>query len=153
MDARPVFIYDGDCGFCRRWIERWRGATGDAVEYATSEAAAPRFPDIPRARFAEAVAFVEPGGRVTFGAEAVFGALATSPGGAWPLWAYEHVPGVAPVSHFVYRQVAGHRPFLSRVSGWLWGPSLVPAGERFTSWLFLRLLAVIYAIAFASLAV
>ena len=41
MDARPVLIYDGDCGFCRRWVERWRGVTGDAVEYATSEDAAP----------------------------------------------------------------------------------------------------------------
>ena len=153
MSPRPVLIYDGDCGFCRRWVERWRATTGDAIEYATSEAAAPRFPEIPRERLAEAVAFAEPDGRVTFGAEAVFRALAHEPGRAWPLWLYEHVPGVAPVSNFVYRQVASHRPFLSRVSGWLWGPSLVPPGSRFTTWLFLRLLAIIYGIAFASLAV
>ena len=153
MDARPVLIYDGDCGFCRRWVERWRGVTGDAVEYATSEDAAPRFPGIPRARLAEAVALAEPDGRVTFGAEAVFRALATSRARAWPLWLYERAPGVAPASRFVYAQVASHRPFLSRISGWLWGPSLVPPGDRFTTWLFVRLLAVVYAIAFASLAV
>jgi predicted DCC family thiol-disulfide oxidoreductase YuxK len=153
MSTRPVLIYDGDCGFCRRWVERWRGATGDAVEYATSEAAAAHFPEIPREHLAQAVAFAEPDGRVTFGAEAVFRALATAPGRGWPLWLYEHVPGVAPASRFAYRQVASHRPLLSRVSGWLWGPALVPPGERFTTWLFLRLLAVIYAIAFASLAV
>jgi hypothetical protein len=40
--------------------------------------------------------------------------------------------------------------FLSRVAGWLRGPSS-PPGARFTTWLFLRMLAVIYAIAFASL--
>ena len=153
MAARPVLIYDGDCGFCRRWVERWRGATGEAIEYATSAEAAPRFQAIPRERFAEAVVLVEPDGRVTFGAEAVFRALATAPGRAWPLWTYEHVPGVAAASSFVYAQVASHRPALSRVSGWLWGPSPLPPGDRFTTWVFLRLLAVIYAIAFASLGV
>ena len=151
--TRPVLIYDGDCGFCRRWVERWRATTGDAVEYATSEAAASLFPEIPLERLAQAVAFAEPDGRVTFGAEAVFRALANAPGRAWPLWLYEHVPGVAPVSNVAYKVVASHRPLLSRVSGWLWGPSLVPPGNRFTTWLFIRLLAVIYVIAFASLAV
>src|SRR5215831_14727862 len=134
MVSRPVLIYDGSCGFCRRWVERWRGATGDAVEYATSQDAASRFLQVPRERLADAVAFAEPDGRVTFGAEAVFRALATAPGRAWPLWLYEHAPGVAPFSSLVYRWVARHRPFLSRVSGWLWGPSLLPPGNRFTTW-------------------
>jgi len=30
---RPVLVFDGDCGFCRFWIERWRGATGGKVDY------------------------------------------------------------------------------------------------------------------------
>ena len=150
---RPVLVWDGTCGFCRRWVERWRGVTGDAVEYATSDEAAPRFPDIPRERFKEAVAYVEPGGGVSFGAEAVFRALATAPGRAWPLWLYEHGPGVAPLSRTLYALVARNRPLLSRVSGWLWGPSLLPPGSRFTMWLFIRLLAVVYAIAFASIGV
>ena len=153
MATRPVLIYDGECGFCRRWVERWRAATGDAIEYATSAVAARRFPDIPRERFAEAVALAEPDGRVTFGAEAVFRALALAPGRAWPLWLYEHVPGVAALSNIAYKQIANHRPVLSRVSGWLWGPSLVPPGNRFTTWVFIRLLALIYAIAFTSLAI
>ncbi|HXS83566.1 MAG TPA: thiol-disulfide oxidoreductase, partial [Methylomirabilota bacterium] len=70
MATRPVLIYDGDCGFCRRWVERWRGATGDAVDYETSAEAAPRFPEIPRERFAEAVVFVDGEAQATFGAEA-----------------------------------------------------------------------------------
>ena len=45
------------------------------------------------------------------------------------------------------------RPLLSRVSGWLRGPSPEPPGDRFTTWLFIRLLAAIYAIAFASIGV
>ena len=26
-------IFDGNCRFCRVWIERWRAVTGDKVEY------------------------------------------------------------------------------------------------------------------------
>jgi predicted DCC family thiol-disulfide oxidoreductase YuxK len=24
---KPLLVFDGDCGFCRLWIERWRAAT------------------------------------------------------------------------------------------------------------------------------
>ena len=44
-------------------------------------------------------------------------------------------------------------PFLARAREWLAGPSPLPQSDRFTTWLFLRLLAGIYAIAFASLGV
>ena len=30
-------IFDGDCRFCRAWIERWRQATGQAGEYMPME--------------------------------------------------------------------------------------------------------------------
>ena len=30
---RPVLVFDGDCGFCRIWIGRWRHHTGETVEY------------------------------------------------------------------------------------------------------------------------
>ena len=31
--SKPILVYDGECGFCRRWIERWRVVTGDRVVY------------------------------------------------------------------------------------------------------------------------
>ncbi|WP_394826955.1 lipase maturation factor family protein [Pendulispora albinea] len=31
--ARPLVVYDGDCGFCKRWIARFRLRTGTAVDY------------------------------------------------------------------------------------------------------------------------
>jgi predicted DCC family thiol-disulfide oxidoreductase YuxK len=148
---RPLVLFDGDCGFCRQWIERWRRVTGDAVDYAPYQAEADRFPQIPRDRLAEAVHLIEPDGRVTSGAEAVFRALATAHGRSWLLSVYEDVPGVAPVSEACYRLVARHRPFFTRVTGWIWGRHVVPPGETATAWLFLRALGVIYGIAFASL--
>src|ERR1043166_8371655 len=151
--VKPLLVFDGNCAFCRRWVARWQRATRELVDYAPSAEAAPRLPDIPPERFREAVVFVDAGGGVSQGAEAVFRALAVVPGRAWPLGLYRRVPGVAPVAEWLYRWVARHRTPLSWWSERVWGPHLVPPGEPFPRWLYLRLLAVIYAIAFASLGV
>ena len=148
---KPLLVYDGNCGFCRAWVARWRHVTRDRVEYAPFQEVASRFPDVPLARFAEAVQLLEPDGRWTRGAEAVFRALAHCPGRGWPLWLYRNVPGFAGASEAVYRFVAGHRPALSRVTAWLWGPEAEPAGETRVCWIYLRLLAVTYGVAFVSL--
>ncbi len=149
--ARPVMVFDGDCGFCRRWIARWQRATGDRVEYVAYQEAAPRFPGIPRDRFAQAVHLVEADGRVTSGAEAVARTLALGAGRRWPEWCYRHVPLVAPISEACYRAVARHRPLAGRVTAWLWGAHVVPPGETQTVAWFLRLVGVTYLIAFLSL--
>jgi len=147
----PLLVYDGTCGFCKRWIARWRRVTGDRVRYAPSQEVASGVPEIPSAAFDEAVQFLEPDGRRSRGAEAVFRALACAPKrGAW-LWAYEHVPGFKPVSEGLYRLVAGHRSFFSRVTDALWGAHVVPPGQEITCWVYVRLIAVVYAIAFVSL--
>jgi predicted DCC family thiol-disulfide oxidoreductase YuxK len=148
---RPLILFDGDCGFCRQWVARWRHLTGDAVDYAPYQAQADRFPDLSRERLAEAVHFLEPDGRVSRGAEAVFRALATAPGRSYLLALYEDVPGFAPVSEACYRIVARHRSLFTRLTRWVWGPHVTPPGESATAWLFLRLLGVIYGVAFVSL--
>ncbi|PYK29997.1 MAG: hypothetical protein DME57_08395, partial [Verrucomicrobia bacterium] len=48
---KPLLIWDGECHFCRRWIERWREITGDQVDYETSQQVGDRFPEISRAQF------------------------------------------------------------------------------------------------------
>lgn len=149
--ARPLLLFDGDCGFCRQWIERWRRSTGDAVDYAPYQSEAARFPEIPRERLAEAVHLIEPGGRVTRGAEAVFRALAAGPRWSWLRTVYEEAPGFASASEACYRFVARHRPLLTRVTRWVWGPHVTPPGEAVTAWLFLRGLGIVYGIAFVSL--
>jgi predicted DCC family thiol-disulfide oxidoreductase YuxK len=144
-------IFDGDCGFCRRWIERWRHTTGDRVEYVAFQDAGARFADIPRAQFAQAVHVIEPDGRVTRGAEAVFRTLSVGAGRRWPEWLYRYVPLVAPVSEACYRAVASHRNIADRLTTLLWGRHVVPPGETRTAALFLRFMGITYAIAFVSL--
>jgi hypothetical protein len=60
-------IWDGECHFCKRWIERWREITAGKVDYATYQEAAARFPEIPVEQFKRAVAFIEPDGEAFFG--------------------------------------------------------------------------------------
>jgi predicted DCC family thiol-disulfide oxidoreductase YuxK len=72
---RPLIIYDGKCSFCRRSVERAKSITGQRVEYEPYQQAGERFPQVEFAAFGRAVHLIEPGGRVSRGAEAVFRAL------------------------------------------------------------------------------
>ena len=115
-DRRPILIYDGDCGFCRAWIERWRVLTGEWVEYAAAQEVAGRYPQIPPEGFRRAVQLVMPGGEVYEGAEAILRALASAPGNGWGLAVYQGVPGARTLCEFAYRQVARRRGLVSRLT-------------------------------------
>jgi predicted DCC family thiol-disulfide oxidoreductase YuxK len=149
---RPVVVFDGGCGFCRFWITRWQRRTGDTVEYVASDdpSVERRFPEIPRERYAQAVQLIEPDGRVTEAAEAVFRLLAVS-GPEWPRWIYEHVPGTTAASEVAYRLVADHRPFWAALTTLLWGLQAAPPTYAVARWLFLRILGLAYFSAFWSL--
>jgi len=148
---RPLLIFDADCGFCRRWIRRWHFLTGRLVDYAPSQEVGARFPEIPPDDFTNAVQLVEPDGRWTQGAEAVFRTLAVRPSLRWIRWAYEHVPAVAFVTETAYHWVARHRMTASKFTHVMWGQDLSPSSYVLTRDLFLRALALVYLIAFASL--
>jgi predicted DCC family thiol-disulfide oxidoreductase YuxK len=100
----PVLVFDGECGFCRYWIARWRARTGPAVTYLPFQdpSVAAALPDIPRDEFARSVQFVDEHGAVSAGARAVF-LLTERAGAGWPLWSYEHVPGVSALTEWAYR--------------------------------------------------
>jgi predicted DCC family thiol-disulfide oxidoreductase YuxK len=123
---RPVLVFDGECGFCRHWIARWRRLTGTRIEYAAYQQAAGRYPHIPLERFEKAVQLIEPDGSVSAGAEAIVRTVREVRGLGWLLGAYRHVPGVAWASERAYRFVADHRPMFSRLTRWLFGTAPEP---------------------------
>lgn len=106
---RPILIYDGDCKFCRRSVARLLHVTGDRVDTRPFQEVAEQFPVISLERFQASVQLVQPDGSVHAGAEAVFRTLAYNPCLGLPLWMYLKVPGVAPVTEFLYRLVARNR--------------------------------------------
>ena len=151
--SKPVLVFDGDCNFCRRWISRWREATGERIEYVPFQhpSVAERFPELPREQCEQAVQLIDADGAVHSSAEAVFRALAFAPQFRWPLWLYQHVPGVAPGAEFLYRFVAKHRTGFSLLTRFLWGQHVEEPTYLFNRWLFLRFLGLIYLVAFISL--
>ena len=149
--TKPLIIWDGECHFCRRWIERWREITRDAVDYATSQESAERFPEIPREQFERSLIYIETDGSVFLGAEAVFRSLRCRSSRKWLAWSYDHVPGFAAVSESLYRIIAFNRRFASAITRLLWGDDVRPPAYFVARRWFLRALGLIFLIAFVSL--
>ena len=152
-DHRLLLIFDGDCSFCRAWVEYWKSLTSEPIRYAPFQEVAEQFPQVSREEFASAVKLLLPDGEVRSGAHAVFTALASVPGKRLPLWLYERIPGAGTVSEAMYGVIARHRSFAFQVTRVLWGIPVRPETYNVTSWLFLRLLGAIYLVAFASFGV
>lgn len=113
---KPLLVYDGECDFCRYCIARWRHVTEKRIRYAPYQEVAAQFPQIPLSAFQNAVQLILPDGTVLSGAAAVFHAF----GNRRILWCYENVPGFAPMTEGVYRFVARHRAFFSKVTRKFW---------------------------------
>ncbi len=138
--SKPLLIYDGRCGFCKIWIDYWRTLTRDRVDYATSQDVGAQYPQIPKQEFSKAVQLVRPDGSVAGGARAVFETLG-----------YEKL--YSPFMERPYDIIASHRDFFYFLTKWTFGTDIQPPRFALTQWVFVRLLAVIYAIAFGSLSV
>lgn len=159
--ARPLLVYDGDCGFCLRWIERWRRHTGERVDYAPYQQVGARFPQVSTEQFQRSVWLFEPDGRTTRAAEAVLrtralgagvgAGLASAAGARLALWSYRRVPGVRPAMEAAYAFVAAHRAGALRVEQWLVGRDVVCSRWSVSRSLFRVGLALVCLIAFLSL--
>ncbi len=144
-------IWDGECHFCRRWIERWREITAGEVEYAPFQEVAERFPEIPREQFQHSVVYIDQTGQVFVAAEAVYQSLRCRRSQKWLWWSYRHIPGFAAISEFGYGLIARHRGFASAITRLLWGENVRPPTYFWAHRWFLRALGLVYLIAFVSL--
>jgi lipase maturation factor 1 len=148
---KPLMIWDGECHFCRRWIERWREITRGEVDYATYQEIGHQFPEIPREQFERAVTYIDKDGEVFFAAEAVYRSLPRRSSRKWLAWSYDHVPGFAAISELGYKIIARHRRFGSAVTRLLWGSDVRPPTYFAARRWFLRVLGAVYLVAFVSL--
>src|SRR5437867_4344434 len=149
--TKPLLIWDGECHFCKLWIERWREITAGKVDYATYQEVADRFPEIPRDEFRRAMAFIEPDGEAFLAAEAVYRSLGYRSSRKWLAWSYDHVPGFAAISETAYKFVARHRGLGSTFTRLLWGRDTRPPTYIWARRWFLRTLGLTYLVAFVSL--
>ena len=148
---KALLIWDGECLFCRRWIERWQEITGDEVDYVASQNAGHGFPEITPDQFERSLIFVESDGTVFCGAEAVFRSLRYRVSRKCLSWSYENVPGFAAVSESFYNIIASNRRVASAVTRLLWGDDVRPPTYFAARRWFLSALGLIFLIAFVSL--
>jgi predicted DCC family thiol-disulfide oxidoreductase YuxK len=149
---KPLMVFDGDCNFCTLWIRRWQQMTGDIVDYIPSQdpKVTEQFREISREQFDASVQFIQRDGMVFTGAEAVFRALACNPHRQWPLHIFERSKAFASFAGRVYRFVAEHRQVFSVLTRLLWGKHVEKPAHFLTRSIFLRVLGVIYLVAFIS---
>ncbi len=111
MLTQPVLLYDGDCGFCRRWIarlERWDVRSRIRCVPAAERSGVAGLPPISETALQQAMHLVTPDGRVHAGGLAMTAMLPYLPGGS-VLRLLFRVPGVQAITNRVYRWVAEHR--------------------------------------------
>ena len=138
MPERPLVLFDGNCGFCRIWIDYFQALTGERVDYAPTDEPSPK-----------SVVIELPDGERYVGAHAVAELLRYAPGFGWLAWLYR-LPLFATLSEWAYRIVAEHRPFFDRVTRIFFGRPVLPSSYVFVEWLFVRALAAVYLVAFVS---
>lgn len=119
---KPVMIFDGHCGFCRFWIERWRRQSGDRIEYIASQEpeVRRRFPEIPQEAYDTSVQYVETNGTVYHGAAGVLRSR-TVFGRTWLFWIYKHIPGARFIFECGYSFIASHRTAFSKLNKLVFG--------------------------------
>src|SRR5437667_5347235 len=149
--AKALLIWDGECHFCRRWIERWRVITGAEVDYAPYQEIEERFSEIPREQFQRSVVYIDRKGQVFVAAAAVYRSLGCCRSKKWLWWSYQNVPGFAAVSELAYRVIAANRPVASAMTRLLWGKDVRPPTYFWGRRWFLSALGLVYLIAFVSL--
>jgi predicted DCC family thiol-disulfide oxidoreductase YuxK len=109
--TRPVVLFDGDCGFCRRMVSLLarcdRGGTFATVPASRRHEVA-GLPALTDASLTGAMHLVLPDGHVFAGGDAVREILRRLPGGA-PVAAILGLPPVRPIVDRGYRLVAANR--------------------------------------------
>ncbi len=151
--SKPLLVYDGECGFCIYSVRYWEKLTGDRVTYHPYQQVMHDYPEISVTEFKRAVQYISPEGQVASGAKASFLTLNQAEGGSWWLTFYNRLPGFSFLAEKAYSLVSTHRNFAYRVSKVLWGKDPEPPTCDGVTWLFLRLLGLLFLSAFYSFAI
>jgi lipase maturation factor 1 len=111
-----TFVYDGECGFCLRWVDRFRAITGKDIEYIPSEKAIPLFPHIDPSNYDKHVVLVRPSGDYLVAAQAIIQMLSYYRVSFKSInYLYNRFFIVRSALELSYRIVAGHRRFFSKL--------------------------------------
>jgi len=149
---KPVLYWDRDCDFCRRWVERWRQATGESTEYKVIQDASPEIVEAAGGMPPQRIVLAQDDGSLATGAQAALAALAPHSGRArMLLGVYKVFPPFRAISEGAYRFVAAHRSSLAWLTQLFWGNDTLAPTYSASGWIFPRAIGLIFLSAFVSL--
>ncbi len=106
----PLFLYDGECGFCQRWVDWLDGKTRDRIEFVPSQSI------VDLARFGltdedvrTASYWIDPDGRPHGGNHSIAHALQQGDGIWRAIGVVLELPGVRALAAAAYRAIARNR--------------------------------------------
>lgn len=112
---KPLCIWDGECGFCKIWIDKWKKQTTPRVKFMPYQEAIKFIQEIPENEFRKEMKLITPEGAVYGGAHAVFQILSYTQNKKWMLWIYENIPLADKFFDFIYSIIANNRAFFYRL--------------------------------------
>jgi len=108
---KPVLVWDGECGFCKYWVTRWKSLTDNKVDYKTYQEVASQFQDIPLKEFKKASRLIETDGHIYSGPDSAYRSYTyTTKNLPWHTWYSKH-PIFTKLSDHGYNFTAKHRSF------------------------------------------
>ena len=116
--AKPVVVYDGECSFCLRQIERLkRRDRRSQFEYVPRQSPEldERFPRLADNDFNSGMRLITPGGEILVGADALYHIARRLPIWGNIAWIYR-LPGLNTLARLAYRWIAANRQRLGRSS-------------------------------------
>lgn len=133
---QPLFIWDGECGFCKYWILVWKSKT-EGLTYQTLQDTAGDFPEIPLKEFKKASRLIEKDGSVFSGPDSAFRTFYYfhEPKKHWHRW-YQKSGIFRSICDHSYNWMAKNRPLMMKLTLVFWGKNPVNRKPYWTLWLF-----------------
>ncbi|WP_057935719.1 thiol-disulfide oxidoreductase DCC family protein [Algoriphagus resistens] len=130
---QPLFIWDGECAFCRYWILVWKSKT-DGLTYKTFQEVASEFPDIPLKEFKKASRLIEADGSVFSGPDSAYRTFwyFKNPKKHWHS-RYESAGTFQKLSDHTYNWIAKNRRLMMKLTWAFWGKNPL---KRKPYWIF-----------------
>jgi len=120
-NQKPVLVWDGECGFCKYWVTRWKKISNGAIDFEPYQIASEQFQDIPVAAFKKASRLITTSGSVHSGPDSAYMSYyIANPKSPWHSW-YERYSWFRRLSDIGYNFVAKHRSTMFTITVWLLG--------------------------------
>ncbi|RKS50619.1 putative DCC family thiol-disulfide oxidoreductase YuxK [Gillisia mitskevichiae] len=118
--TNSIFVWDGDCKFCKWWKNSWEHNLNGNVEFHTYQEVNHQFPDIPKKEFQKASRLIDINGNVYSGPDSAFRIQHYLGNPKWHSW-YKKQRWFKLVSNNAYNHIAKNRSFYYKATLLLFG--------------------------------